>query len=237
MAQNPLQSISELLKSKVAEKKQQESQKEQLGWISVTIDEALERVSDKMVGWISSISDDATDKLGKIIGQIKFEPPQVTVNVPEIKVPEAIVRVELPEIRVPEAKVTVEVPEIKVPEAHVTVDIPEIKIPTPRFKTRSDTYTSTGNGTTVDISTGPLESFSIQVKGTGAAAATWDVRLEGSLNGTDFTQILQHTNTTGDGAVVFSGTTDSPCLYFRSRCAGLGLGPATNIVVTILGNT
>lgn len=108
---------------------------------------------------------------------------------------------------------------------------------TRNFKTRSDTYTSTGNGTTVNVSTDPLESFSVQVKGTDAAATTWDVRLEGSLDGTNFTAILTHTNTTGDGVVLFSGTTDSPCLYFRSRCAGLVLGAATNIVVTILGNT
>lgn len=102
------------------------------------------------------------------------------------------------------------------------------------YNTRSDTYTGTANGTTVDISTRPLKSYSVQVKGTGAAATTWDVRLEGSLDGTNFSQILQHTNTTGDGATLWA-TTLAPCLYFRSRCTGLVLGSATNIIVTILG--
>ena len=103
--------------------------------------------------------------------------------------------------------------------------------------TRGDTYTATGNGTTVNLTANPLQTFGVQVKGTGAAATTWDVRLEGSLDGTNFTQILQHTNTTGDGAIVFSGASYYPSLYFRSRCSGLVLGSATNIVVTILGLT
>lgn len=105
------------------------------------------------------------------------------------------------------------------------------------YKTRSDTFTGTGNGTSVDVSTDPLESYAIQVKGTGAAAGAWDVRLEGSLNGVDFTQILAHTNVDGDGVTKFSGTADSPALYMRSRVSGLTLGAATNIIVTILGTT
>jgi len=100
---------------------------------------------------------------------------------------------------------------------------------------RQDTYTGTANGTTINASTAPLKAFSLQVKGTGAAATSWDVRLEGSLDNANFTQVLQHTNVDGDGAVKFSGASLSPALYFRSRCAGLTLGSATNIVVTILG--
>lgn len=103
------------------------------------------------------------------------------------------------------------------------------------FSTRSDTFTATGNGVTVDRTTSPLDAYAVQVKGTGAAATTWDVRLEGSLDGTNFSQILQHTTTTGDGAVVWIGASTAPSLYFRSRVAGLVLGSATNIVVTILG--
>lgn len=103
------------------------------------------------------------------------------------------------------------------------------------FDTRADTFTGTGNGTTVDTSTNPLKSFSIQVKGTGASATTWDIRLEGSLDGTNFTQILQHTTADLDGIVKWSGAGLSPSLHFRSRVAALTLGAATNVVVTILG--
>lgn len=101
--------------------------------------------------------------------------------------------------------------------------------------TRADTYTVTGNGTTVSVLTTPVQAFGIQIKGTTAPATTWDVRLEGSLDGTNFSQIIAHTNTDGDGAVKWTGTTLSPSLYYRSRCSGLVLGAASNIVVTILG--
>ena len=103
------------------------------------------------------------------------------------------------------------------------------------FRTRADTFTSTTNGTTVDVSTAPLSIFGIQVKGTGGVATTWDVRLEGSLNNIDFSTILTHTQVTGDGIVLWIGALRAPLLYFRSRVAGLVLGPATNVVVTILG--
>lgn len=103
------------------------------------------------------------------------------------------------------------------------------------FKTRSDTYTVTGNGVTITVTSAPLTVFSVQVKGTGAVPTSWDVRLEGSLDGTNFSQILAHTTATGDGAVLWSGSVLSPSLYIRSRAAGLVLGSATNIVTTILG--
>lgn len=103
------------------------------------------------------------------------------------------------------------------------------------FKTRSDTFTATGNGTTVDASTSPVSAFAVQVTGTGAAATTWDVRLEGSLNNSGFTQILQHTQVTGDTVTLWTGALEAPTLYFRARVAGLALGAATNIVVVILG--
>jgi hypothetical protein len=102
------------------------------------------------------------------------------------------------------------------------------------FATRTDTYTATGDGTTIDLTAKPCKSYSLQVKATGAVTS-WDVRLEGSLDNTTFTQILQHTNITGDGVVVFSGNVLSPALYLRSRCAGLVLGVGTNVIVTVLG--
>lgn len=106
------------------------------------------------------------------------------------------------------------------------------------FFTRSDTYTGTANGTTIDCSLNPCQYFSLQVKGTGGAATTWDVRIEGSLDGTNFDQnaasiMVNNTQADGDGAIKYGF--DKPVLYFRSRCAGLVLGAATNIVATILG--
>lgn len=102
------------------------------------------------------------------------------------------------------------------------------------FGERSDTYTADGNGTVIDMSTKPVCKFAIQAKGTGAAPTAWDVRLEGSLNNVNWTQVLQHTNLDNDGDVKWT-TTDFPVLYMRSRMTGLVLGTATNMVVRILG--
>ena len=103
------------------------------------------------------------------------------------------------------------------------------------YGSRSDTYTTATNGAILDINTQAAKHFTIQVKGTDAIATAWDVRLEGSLDGVNFTQILQHTNVTGDGVMLYSGANISPSQYMRSRCAGITLGAATNIVVYILG--
>jgi len=101
-------------------------------------------------------------------------------------------------------------------------------------QSRSDTYTGTATGTTVNASSAPVKSFSMVVKGTGAAATSWTVVLEGSLNNVNFTTLLTHSNTDGDG-VLKSTTSNSPVLYYRTRCTAVTLGSATNIVTTILG--
>ncbi len=81
---------------------------------------------------------------------------------------------------------------------------------------RSDSFTATGNGTTIDTITG-VSAFGFQVDGGGFA--TWDARLEGSLDSTNFTQVIQHTNTDGDD--VLKWQTDRPARYVRSRLAGV----------------
>lgn len=100
---------------------------------------------------------------------------------------------------------------------------------------RTDTFTGAASGISISALTSPFSSFAVQVKGTGGVASVWDIRLEGSLDGTNFSQIVQHTNTTGDGAVVWTGSSKMPAFYFRSRCASITLGLATNVIVTILG--
>jgi len=106
---------------------------------------------------------------------------------------------------------------------------------TPASETRTDTFTTTAVGTIVDTSLAPLTSFALVVEGLTNPAASWDVRLEGSLDGTNFTQILQHTQLVGDKQVIFSGSNRSPALFIRSRVAGLLLGTASAINVKILG--
>lgn len=109
------------------------------------------------------------------------------------------------------------------------------------FSTRSDTYTTAANGTTVDCSTKPVRRFSLQVKGTGAAATAWNVVVEGSLNNSQFTTILEHSNAgefrnAADGETVYIDT-GAPWLYFRSRLVSVTLGSATNVIATIVGQS
>lgn len=101
--------------------------------------------------------------------------------------------------------------------------------------TSSDTYTVTGSGTAINLSTAsiPVKAFAVQVKGTGGAATLWNVSLEGSLDGTNYQELINHATADGDGVVKW--TSDKPILHLRSRCSALTLGGATNIVVTILG--
>lgn len=107
-------------------------------------------------------------------------------------------------------------------------------IPRPDFSTRSDTYTTTANGTTVDVHTSPVKYFTLQVTSTGVVTS-WTVVLEGSLDGTNFTTILTHTDVIGNGVVVFIGASTASCLYFRSKCTAIVLGAGTNVIATIIG--
>jgi len=100
----------------------------------------------------------------------------------------------------------------------------------------SNTFTSTGIGT---ILTTPLsfDQYALQVQVTGNSTLTlWNVVLEGSLNGVNFSTILTSTNLLGPG-VIWGSAMVAPSLYIRSRVVSLTLGLATNIIVTILGQT
>jgi len=106
---------------------------------------------------------------------------------------------------------------------------------TAAFSKRSDTFTDVGAGVAIECPNTPAKSYALQVAGTGAEAANWDARLEGSLNGFSFSTILRHTKSTGDSEILWSNSALSPALYFRSRVDTLVLGSASNVVVTILG--
>lgn len=100
---------------------------------------------------------------------------------------------------------------------------------------KTQVFTVTGNGTTIDCSSAPAKSFSLQVKGVGAAPTAWDVILEGSNDGSTFSQIAQHQTVDTDGVIKFTGTGFFPCKKFRARVASLTLGPATGLTVSTLG--
>ena len=93
---------------------------------------------------------------------------------------------------------------------------------------RSETFTATGNGAVLEAKDNPFKYFSVQVKGTGAAATSWTVALQGSLDGVNFTDLVTHN--ANDGSVVFSSGVMSVA-YIRVNVTALNLGSATDIVV------
>lgn len=100
---------------------------------------------------------------------------------------------------------------------------------------RSDTYTATGNGTAVDVSAQGMSKFGIQCKQTGSVTS-WTVVLEASLDGTNYATVLTCDSVTdGDGAIVWTGPSMFPALYFRSRCSAITVGSGTNVIATIVG--
>lgn len=105
----------------------------------------------------------------------------------------------------------------------------------PAFSPDSEVFVDTTPGPTQDVSFYPKKVFSLQVNKTGAVTS-WDVVLEGSLNGSTWTTILEHTNTTpGDGKMMSTGALLTPVLYFRTRPVSLVLGGGTNIITSSMG--
>lgn len=92
-------------------------------------------------------------------------------------------------------------------------------------------YVATGSGATVP--TGGRRSLSIQVVGVVVSASTWDVHLEGSNDGVNWTTILQHSTVTGNGAIVATGAALNVVKFVRTRVAGLTLGAAASIDVFV----
>lgn len=96
---------------------------------------------------------------------------------------------------------------------------------------RNDTFTAAANGGVLDSGAISLfKTFSIQVVKTGAVTA-WDVVLEGSLDGTHYSTILEHTQADGDGDI--KAGADFPVRYIRSRLVSITGG--TNVKVYITG--
>lgn len=131
MDKNILQKVKEVLNQKVAEKKAREAQEEQLGWFNALIQSAVEQFGE-IIERIQIKAPDVTVNVPEVKLPV-FNIPEIqlpTINIPEIKIPEIRVPdIHIPEIKVPQAEVKVTIPPIVVPEPKVTVNVPEIKIP------------------------------------------------------------------------------------------------------------
>ena len=102
--------------------------------------------------------------------------------------------------------------------------------------TSSDSYTGTGNGSTINVSTHPTINYGLLVYQNSGTAVSWDIRCEGSLDNINFSQIVQHTNTNGTGATVWSGASMAIARFFRTRTAGISLGTAQSLTAVCMGS-
>lgn len=96
-------------------------------------------------------------------------------------------------------------------------------------------FTDTGATEWMAVKTGPMypNKFAIQAKGVGAAAGSWSVDLEGSLDGVNPTTLITHSST--DGATKWpSDNIPRPVAYIRAKVNTLTLGSATALDVFIL---
>jgi hypothetical protein len=98
-----------------------------------------------------------------------------------------------------------------------------------------DTYVAAADGVAIAHAVG-IKCYGLSVVATGAVTS-WDVRLEVSVDGTNFTQVIQHTQADGTGVAKWNPATIplAPGLAFRSRCAAIVLGAGTNVIVDIVG--
>ena len=97
----------------------------------------------------------------------------------------------------------------------------------------TETFAATGAGTTYDLVRRTSDTFALAVKKTGSVTS-WTVLLEGSLDGTNWTTLLTHTNASPGDALIIAPTAGvrTPVNYLRLNCSALTLGTGTAIVAT-----
>lgn len=103
--------------------------------------------------------------------------------------------------------------------------------------------TSTGSAgavvSTAAVISHALKYYSLQVRGSTGTASSWDVRLEGSLDGVGWSSLITHGTADGDRYVKTSSATAAtfPLTWIRARVNALTLGSsATAIQVNAIGS-
>lgn len=83
----------------------------------------------------------------------------------------------------------------------------------------------------------PMKYYALQVKASTGAASAWDIRLEGSLDGANWTGIMSHSTPDGDGVMkVSTSPVVFPATYLRVRLNSLTFGSsATSLAAKALG--
>lgn len=88
-------------------------------------------------------------------------------------------------------------------------------------------FNAIGSGAAIPVN--GRTNFAIQVVGVGGTPTSWDVRLEGTVDGANWTELMLHVTVDGNGTLKFSGANRYPVDAVRFRVNGLTIAPATDI--------
>lgn len=97
-------------------------------------------------------------------------------------------------------------------------------------------YTETGDGSPVQMQSSQLypKHYSMSVTKAGAGTPTYTAKLQASLDGVNWSDIIVAKETDGDGIMVFpEGFYPRPAAYIRSSVSALSLDTCTAINVRI----
>jgi len=100
------------------------------------------------------------------------------------------------------------------------------------YWTHEEVLSTTGAGTTLDMSLQPSKYYSLQVSQETGVVLLWTVLLEVSLGGTDWTTIIMHVNGVNSlGQIVIPATTliPFPASFLRFRVTGLTVGTSVRV--------
>lgn len=91
---------------------------------------------------------------------------------------------------------------------------------------------------TINTKSQPMKYYALEVKASTGAASAWDVRLEGSLDGSNWTGIMTHQTGDGDGTTkVSTSPVIFPAAWLRVRLNSLTFGSsASRLTTTVLGS-
>lgn len=119
---------------------------------------------------------------------------------------------------------------------HISEQLDEIiaNTSTNTYSFTQQTFTSFDVSLPIDISSKPMKNFSLCVVGTDDVPSNWNVILQVSIDGMNFTPVLTHNTATGDSITIFTLEKLYPCLYYQINVTDLSLGNASNIVVSVL---
>lgn len=83
----------------------------------------------------------------------------------------------------------------------------------------------------------PVKFYSLQVRGSTGTVTAWDVRLEISIDGVNFSPVVSHQTTDGNGAIKTSTSAPYgfPATFMRIRTNSIDTSTVKSLVINAIG--